>query len=89
MERARIRLSWPDYEYLEAWIDLPNDLREILTRPVETDRSSVTVEMTTTAAERFRSELTVKLAKVGFDEDYELTAEGQRLEELIDTLQVF
>lgn len=89
MERARIRLSRPEYEYLEAWTDLPDDLREALTRPIETDSSSVTVEMTTDISERFCSELTVKMAKVGFDEDYELTAEGQRLEELIDTFEVF
>lgn len=89
MGKARISLPRPEYEYLEAWADLSDDLREVLTRPVESDRGSVTIEMTTDVTERFRSELTVRLAEVGFDENYELTAEGQRLEELIDAFQVF
>lgn len=37
-------------------------------------------------AEIIRSYLTERLAKVGFDEDYELTLEGRILEDLIDHL---
>jgi hypothetical protein len=35
-------------------------------------------------SERFRSELSERLARVGFDLDYEPTAEGKIIEDLID-----
>lgn len=35
-------------------------------------------------AEEFRNIFTERLAKIGFDENYELTTEGRMLEDLID-----
>lgn len=39
-------------------------------------------------AEEFRSAMTERLAKVGFDDNYEPTSEGSLLEELIDRFYV-
>ena len=36
------------------------------------------------AAEEFRGKFTEELARVGFDKNYEITAEGEVLENLID-----
>lgn len=43
-------------------------------------------ELDTDAAETVRDELTTLLPTVGFDADYELTAEGRIIEDLIDAL---
>jgi hypothetical protein len=40
------------------------------------------------SAEEFRETFTNELAKVGFDENYDLTAEGRILEDLIDFFYV-
>ena len=46
------------------------------------------VTLTRNQAELLRSHLTTTLAQIGFDENYELTEEGKRIERLIDTLYV-
>jgi hypothetical protein len=43
-----------------------------------------TLEVSAATAEEFREAFTERLAKVGFDESYEPTAEGKLLEDLID-----
>ncbi len=44
--------------------------------------------LTRQEAELLRSHLTTMLARIGFDEDYELTEDGNRIERLIDMLFV-
>lgn len=49
---------------------------------------SAVLKLSRDLAEEFREALTNELAKVGFDENYDLTAEGRILEDLIDFFHV-
>jgi hypothetical protein len=51
-------------------------------------RGENVVEGNLDAVERLREHLTERLALVGFDKDYVLTAEGEMLEQIIDALYV-
>lgn len=46
------------------------------------------LKLSRNSAEEFRDAVTTELAKVGFDENYGLTAEGGILEDLLDLFQV-
>lgn len=59
-------------------LPLPDRIVETLQEP--------SFELDTDAAETVRDELTALLLTVGFDADYELTAEGRIIEDLIDAL---
>jgi len=48
------------------------------------DNEKYAVSISSKIAEQLRSAFTDRLAKVGFDANYELTSEGRMLEELID-----
>lgn len=48
------------------------------------DSSTHSLSLDDATAERCRDGFTEKLAQVGFDSDYDLTDEGEMLEDLID-----
>lgn len=49
---------------------------------------SAVLRLSRNSAEEFREAFTNELAKVGFDENYDVTAEGRILENLIDFFYV-
>lgn len=79
-----IRLSKLDVAYLANAHFLPDDLTRIVGGAKSGGGDSRLLELDRAIAERFRDEFTARLAKVGFDPDYEPTREGKLLEELID-----
>jgi len=86
IEDARfVHLSDAERGYLSDASFLPADLNSSVAEALErTDGPSEPLIIATDIVERLRSAFTERLAKVGFDENYDLTSEGVRLEGLID-----
>ena len=82
-----IELTRNEVEYLKKAGFLPLAMLEYLQTVYWKLDNRGYVEISIEVAEDFREILTEQLAKVGFDETYELTAEGVLLEELIDRFQ--
>jgi hypothetical protein len=79
-----VRLSKIHSTYLANTQFLPEDLERIVST-AETSEDEVRVlRLDPDTAERFRDEFTTRLARVGFDTNYEPTREGKLLEDLID-----
>lgn len=80
----RVDLAQSEVDYLNTAGLLPSALLERL-KDIRW-RSSVAgiLEVSAATAEEFREAITEQLAKVGFDDAYEPTAEGRLLESLID-----
>jgi hypothetical protein len=84
VENRRIKLSRREIMYLKSTSFLPPELAQIIHASLPLDGDKHAVNLSHDAAERFRNEFTIRLAKVGFDAGYELTSEGKLLEDLID-----
>jgi hypothetical protein len=78
-----VRLTNSDLAYLRQHAILADKLAEDTVMP---DPETQSVMIGRELAEAIRGELTVRLARVGFDDKYELTGEGRFLEDLIDRL---
>lgn len=76
-----IQLSARQIAYLATASYLPADLRETV---VAAAKAIEPMAIDATTADTVQSALTVRLGQAGFDADYEVTAEGAMLEELID-----
>ncbi len=79
-----IGLTRSEVNYLEAASFLPPALLACLRGAQWRSGSAAVLELSPATAEEFREAFTEQLAKVGFDEAYEPTAEGKLLEDLID-----
>lgn len=82
-----VRLSAVQSDYLRQAEYLPPRLREVV------DAASVDLGLSGLAvsgeiADALQSALTDRLARVGFDANYDLTKEGSTLEDLIDLFGV-
>ena len=77
-----IRLSPEEADYLRSVDYLVLELRQTLSDQV--DSSSMSISLDDAIAEQCRESFTDRLALVGFDQDYELSDEGELLEDLID-----
>jgi len=80
----RIYLSRRQVEYLRQASFLPAELAQIVEAVKSEGHEVRVICVSCEVAEEFRSAFTDRLAKVGFDADYEPTDEGRILEELID-----
>ena len=65
----------------------PLQIEVVRAAELSSDGSAV-LELSRNSAEEFREAFTNELAKVGFDENYDVTAEGRILENLIDFFHV-
>ena len=79
-----VDLSRSEVDYLKTAGFLPPALLECLQDVRWRSDVAATLELSSVAAEEFREAFTEQLAKIGFDEAYEPTAEGGLLEDLID-----
>ena len=70
--------------YLKNSTFLPAALAKIIDGIQTVENGQYSVSLSPDNAEQLRSEFTMRLAKTGFDIDYEATAEGEMLEGLID-----
>jgi len=80
----RVALTRIEVEYLKAASFLTPALLASLRSAQWSSSELASLELSPTTAEEFRDALTERLARVGFDESYGLTAEGKILEDLID-----
>lgn len=80
-----IRLSPSQREYLMRAQFIPTSIM-VVVHAALVGGSPDQFEIDGVLAEAFRDVLTERLAKVGFDGDYGLTAEGKILEGLVDAL---
>jgi len=78
-----VRLSGLQMAYLANATYLPFQLREAVTNATDAgDAGPITIDAET--ADAMQSALTDRLGEAGFDAAYDLTEEGEMLEELID-----
>ena len=83
-----IRLPRRDIHYLiNAQFLGPVQIEAVRAAESSGDGSAV-LKLSRNLAAEFREAFTHELAKVGFDENYELTAEGRILEDLVDLFYV-
>ena len=82
-----IRLSRAEFDYLRSADFLAPSLVETLQLGVASN-SVVVLTLSRDQTEEFRDAFTDRLARVGFNERYETTLEGQMLEGLIDCFLV-
>lgn len=79
-----IDLKRSEIDYLESDSFLPSALLSYLRGAKWRSAYVALLDLPSEAAEELREAFTEQLAKVGFDDGYELTAEGRLLESLID-----
>lgn len=79
-----VDLTRNEVDYLEAAGFLPPILLARLRGAQWRSATAAALELSPATVEEFREAFTEQLAKVGFDEAYEPTAEGRLLEDLID-----
>ena len=83
-----IRLPRREIHYLiNAKFLGPLQIEAVRAAESSSDGSAV-MRLSRNSAEEFRETFTNELAKVGFDENYDVTAEGRILEDLIDFFHV-
>lgn len=84
IKRNAVRLSEREAMYLRNTTFLPEALAQIVRSAAATDDKGIAIVVSRATSEEFRAAFTERVAKVGFDEDYESTNEGKLLEGLID-----
>jgi hypothetical protein len=87
-DRGTVNLSKQEAMYLKTAQFLPSSLAELLRNTLPADGRSGPLSLSRQHAEEFRDAFTVRLATVGFDQNYEPTEEGRMLEQLIDSFFV-
>lgn len=87
-EEGTVRLSGQEVMYLQNSLSLPDDLARFIESGHVSVEKGMTLSPSREIAERFREIFTERLAKVGFDKNYEPTAEGRILEGLIDRFYI-
>ena len=83
-----IRLGRREIDYLINSKFLAPPQIEVVRAAESTSGGTAVLELSRDSAEEFREAFTNELAKVGFDENYNLTAEGRILEDLIDLFYI-
>jgi hypothetical protein len=73
-----------DVAYLTSTKFLPEELDRIIRSAGPSEKRWLTLALDLETAERLRAAFTSRLARVGFDGEYEPTREGRLLEDLID-----
>lgn len=83
-----IRLARQEIEYMTSARFLSQRQLGIVRSVEWLSSSSAMLRLPRSSAEEFRESFTEHLARVGFDENYGVTSEGQLLEALIDRFYV-
>jgi hypothetical protein len=84
----RVRLNSDEAAFLSSATFLPDCIARQLKPISERNLGGSDLDVSDGEAESLRSILTERLAMIGFDASYNLTAEGSILEQLIDKLFV-
>jgi|GEM_PF-2598098 len=81
------QVSKADMSILKKAAEAQASLAALLTRAtLSFDGQNADLQLNMEEAEMFRSALTERLAKIGFDAGYALTPKGRAIEDLIDRL---
>ncbi|WP_434111520.1 hypothetical protein [Methylocaldum sp. GT1TLB] len=84
LETVTIELSRTEMDYLCSAGFLESQQIDTLRAVAQSSDVGVVLRLPRDSVEEFRDAFTEQLAKVGFDENYDLTPEGKMLEDLID-----
>lgn len=84
IDLIELKVSETEWHYLQKPGLLPPNLQRIVSMAEPLPHSAYLLRIPNHEIEAFRTALTESLAKTGFDEDYEPTADGRMLEDLID-----
>ena len=79
-----VHLSAREIMYITNSNFLSEPLMQVLISSANKNGESGVISVDRNSAEKLRDAFTDRLAKVGFDKDYDPTAEGRMLEDLID-----
>jgi hypothetical protein len=85
-ETHEIRLSVTQLEFLRNLSPHDKSVDSALNYAEEKSPEKLVIRLSRDIAEKLRSQLTEKLAEVGFEKDYSPNFTGRMLEDLIDTL---
>lgn len=80
-----IKLNCDEFFYITSHGFLPNEMVEMINRSYEKKGSNYLLNISEDAADQLRDLFSDQLQVVGFDENYNLTKEGQMIENLIDS----
>lgn len=83
-----IQLTRRNIEFILAWLDLTPNKRELLKSMLYTTPVNKKLIISNELSDELRELCTETLDVYGFDENYNPTYEGKKLEELIDKLYV-
>lgn len=83
-----IQLARQEIEYLISAGFLSQCQLDVIRGAEWPSSSSAILRLPRSSAEKFRESFTEHLARVGFDENYDVTPEGKLLEEFIDRFYV-
>lgn len=84
MSKFTVKLSKSEFDYLRHASFLEPEFKKSLEEARKQRGGSFLLDLSRDIAESFRDRFTLELARVGFDENYELTDIGEVLEDLID-----
>jgi hypothetical protein len=85
-QNIAITVTGEELTYLRTAGFLPQKLFDLLVLARSVNFSQYLLRLSREDAEQFHAALTDQVARVGFDEEYELNQDGEMLEELIDRL---
>jgi hypothetical protein len=85
-DQKRFHLSAEEAGYISKLVSEDSSFRQALPKRFEGGEGWETLSLDHEEAELLRDYLTERLARVGFDENYNPNQEGVMLERLIDTL---
>jgi hypothetical protein len=87
-ELFQFRVPRAAFESFRSLADPDDELVRLLAAAAAESGTRITIHLSREQSLRIRDQLTLYLAKFGFDDDYALTKEGRVLEDLNDLLLV-
>ena len=80
----RVRLTKAEFEYLSSGVFLPDNLLRLILSAAKSFEKSYVLQLSEDDADEIRDLCAEHLPMVGFDDNYDLTKEGEFLETFID-----
>jgi len=84
----KVKLNKNQFDYLSYNLSEEQELLRLKLKEISQENQFVLIEIDEETADEIRDWASNELQKKGFDINYELTPEGQTLEELIDLFYV-
>ena len=81
-------LPMDEINYIYHLAQFDEAISRIIKANHKSTTSSATIKLSPSEAEELREALTIKMAELGFDQEYILNKQGKMLEKLIDRLLI-